>query len=206
MPGHLYHKTTSFYLIRDAKGAVKKLIFLVYHSQYMLQGADYNRGAYNDLVLNAVAGFAGQSLVRHDANVHYTGTTHRVQPPRQRVSSQKRYTTPSPTVLQQAHDTPQPQLGGKPTTYDIPRAVCYHVDHITKEAYDTCYSQKGWLKKHVLDSHPGLAWDANLIKWEAVGVEGAASGPAAISRGSGSGSGSGLDFNCFYSSLNNTVR
>lgn len=48
LPLHIYGQSTSYSMIRVSSGAVKKLMFLEFHSQYMVKTKDYLRGAYND--------------------------------------------------------------------------------------------------------------------------------------------------------------
>lgn len=73
---------------------------------------------------------------------------------------------PDPVKVQEAYNALEPRLGGKPASYDVPRAVCYYVDPDNGEAYDLCYSQSTWLKSHFLSMHPSAIWNSQRVEWK----------------------------------------
>lgn len=189
MPLHIFNNKTAFYSITTIQGTIKQLVFLVYHSQFMLQSSDYRRGAYNDFMLNAAGRFAGLSLFRYDANVRYTGTDLTIRAPltpgqkvvRDEKKARKEATRrrleiimpwdredapPDPVKVQEAYDALEPRLGGKPASYNVPRAVCYYVDPDSGKACDLCYSQLTWLKSHFSSMHPNATWDSQRVEWK----------------------------------------
>lgn len=130
VPAHIFNKTTSFYMIKRASGEVKKLVFLVFHPHYILHINDYQRGAYTDMVWNAAASFACQTVARQDAYVRYTGTkAPRAKKPKPRVDDGER------------------------------RFDCYYFDQDTGEQCLFHYATKNNLADHFRRVHGEDLWD-----------------------------------------------
>lgn len=73
----VYKRPAAFCLVKGSSGDVKKLVFLVYYSQYPIQSGDYRRSAYTDLMWNAASSFVEVDVARYDAYVCRTGTDNR---------------------------------------------------------------------------------------------------------------------------------
>lgn len=155
LPLHIYGQSTAYYMIRASSGVVKNLVFLAFHSQYMVKTNDYLRGAYNDLVWNAACSFAGLDVARYDAFVNYTGTNGTV--PR----------GPEP-VVDLASIPRKKRTGAKPADATKAMIHCYHVDPDSGEQCGSYYTALPSLRAHFEKKHPEATWDVALPEWKAV--------------------------------------
>lgn len=155
LPLHIYGQSTAYYMIRASSSVVKQLVFLAFHSQYMIKTNDYLRGAYNDLVWNAACSFAGLDIVRHDAFVNYTGTNGTM--PR----------GPGPTI-DPASVPRKKRTGAKAADATKPMVHCYHVDPDSGKQCGSYYTALPSLRSHFEKKHPESAWDASLPEWKVV--------------------------------------
>lgn len=155
LPLHIYGQSTSYYMIRASSSAVKKLIFLAFHSQYMVKTNDYLRGAYNDLVWNAACSFAGLDVVRYDAFVNYTGTNGTMAP------------EPGPAI-DPASIPRKKRTGAKAADATKPMVHCYHVDPDSGKQCGSYYTALPSLREHVQKKHPQATWDPRRPEWKVV--------------------------------------
>lgn len=155
LPLHIYGQSTAYYMIRASSGAVKNLVFLAFHSQYMVKTNDYLRGAYNDLVWNAACSFAGLDVVRYDAFVHYTGTNG--------TTAQGLEPAIDPASIPRKKRT-----GAKAADATKPMVHCYHVDPDSGKQCGSYYTALPSLREHFQKKHPKSAWDPRLPEWKVV--------------------------------------
>lgn len=162
LPPGMYGKTPCYYIIKSSAGVVKQLVFLAYHSQYMLHSDDSERGAYNDLIWSAACSFAGLDAAKHDAYIQYTGTTG--TPPRERKRKPR-----APLLMVSKRER---RAGARPMDLSLPRPHCYHVDATTGTPCNLSFSVMRSLKAHFATKHLGETWDASLAAWEFVDEDG----------------------------------
>lgn len=90
MPSRVYREAPGFFIIKGPDGVIRRLFFLFYHSQYLMQCDDYKRCAYTDFMWNAAAAFAGLDVAKYDAYVKYTSAkAPKISVPRTSVPKQR---------------------------------------------------------------------------------------------------------------------